>query len=98
MPIASAPSLYAAVVSVAAHEVQDPTLVYCNPDPPVEFGATGIDVRVAWRDGGWLTATGNSFAAPHISGLVARILAKHPGLAVFHVKAILRAVAANLSL
>ena len=53
-------------------------------------------MRVAWRDGGWLTATGNSFAAPHISGLVARILAKHPGLAVFHVKAILRAVAANL--
>jgi subtilisin family serine protease len=97
VPIASAPSLYAAVVSVAAHEVQDPTLVYCNPNPPVEFGATGIDVRVAWRDGGWLTATGNSFAAPHISGLVARILAKHPGLAVFHVKAILRAVAANLS-
>ncbi len=54
-------------------------------------------MRVAWRDGGWLTATGNSFAAPHISGLVARILAKHRGLAVFHVKAILRAVAANLS-
>ena len=97
VPIASAPSLYAAVVSVAAHEIQDPTLVYCNPNPPVEFGATGIDVRVAWRDGGWLTATGNSFAAPHISGLVARILAKHPGLAVFHVKAILRAVAANLA-
>jgi hypothetical protein len=28
---------------------------------------------------------------------VAKILAKHPGLAVFHVKAILRAVAANLA-
>ena len=33
VPIASAPSLYAAVVSVAAHEIQDPTLVYCNPNP-----------------------------------------------------------------
>jgi subtilisin family serine protease len=97
VPIASAPSLYASVVSVAAHEIQDPYLIYCNPDPPVEFGAAGIDVRVAWRDGGWLTATGNSFAAPHIAGLVAKIRAKHPGLAVFHVKAILRAVAANVA-
>lgn len=96
VPIPSAPSLYASVISVAAHEIDDPYLIYCNPEPPVEFGAAGIDVRVAWRDGSWLTATGNSFAAPHITGLVARILAKHPGLAVFHVKAILRAVAANM--
>jgi subtilisin len=96
VPIASAPSLYASVISVAAHELKDPYLIYCNPEPPVEFGAAGIDVRVAWRDGSWLTATGNSFAAPHITGLVAKILAKHPGLAVFHIKAILRAVAANM--
>ncbi len=64
--------------------------------PPVEFGAAGIDVRVAWKDGGWITATGNSFAAPHITGLVARIRAKHPGLSAFHLKAILRSLAANV--
>ena len=97
VPISSAPSLYAAVISVAAHEIRDPTFVYCNPEPPVEFGAWGIDVPVAWKGGTQLTATGNSFAAPHISGLVARILAKHPGLTVFHLKAILRSVAANLA-
>jgi subtilisin len=96
VPIASAPSLYASVISVAAHEVKDPYRIYCNPEPPVEFGAPGIDVHVAWKGGTWLTATGNSFAAPHITGLVARILAKHPGLAVFHLKAILRAVASNM--
>lgn len=96
LPIRSAPSLYAAVISVAAHDVRDPDVIYCNPDPPVEFGAPGIDVRVAWKGDGWITATGNSFAAPHITGLVARIRAKHPGLAVFHLKGILRALAANM--
>ena len=96
VPIPSAPSLYAAVISVAAHDIKDPHLIYCNPDPPVEFGAPGIDVRVAWKDGGWITATGNSFAAPHVTGLVAKILAKHPGMTVFHLKAILRALAANM--
>jgi subtilisin family serine protease len=40
-------------------------------------------------------ATGNSFAAPHIAGIVALILAKHPGLTPFEVKAILAAVADN---
>lgn len=96
MPIPSFPSVYASVISVAAHEERDPERIYYNPDPPVEFGALGIDVRVAWLDRGYLTATGNSFAAPHITGLVTRILGKHPDLAPFHMKVILRALAANL--
>jgi subtilisin family serine protease len=97
LPVPSFPSVYAAVLSVAAHEGTDPECFYYNPAPPVEFGAPGIDVRVAWLEGEWLEATGNSFAAPHITGLVARILAKHPGLTVFQLKTILRALAANVS-
>jgi len=96
MPIPSFPSLYAAVVSVACHHSADPDVYYYNPDPPVEFGARGIDVKVAWRDGGWITATGNSFAAPHITGLVTKILGKHPGLTPFQIKSALRALAANV--
>jgi subtilisin family serine protease len=97
LPTPSFPSVYASVISVGAHAVQDPQLFYYNPSPPVEFGALGIGVRVAWRDGDWLTATGNSFAAPHIAGLIARILGKHPGLTVFQIKMILRALAANVA-
>jgi subtilisin family serine protease len=82
---------------VAAHDVQDPERFYYNPSPPVEFGAPGIDVRVPWKDHGWITATGNSFAAPHITGLVTRIVGKHPGLTVFQLKTILRALAANMA-
>ena len=96
MPIASFPSTYSSVISVASHDARDAERYYCNPKPPVELGALGIDVHVAWRDGGWTTATGNSFAAPHITGFVARLLAKHPGLTVVHVKAILRALADNV--
>jgi subtilisin len=97
MPVPSFPSLYASVISVASHEgLDDPRLFYYNPEPPVEFGAPGIDVRVAWADGGWITATGNSFAAPHITGIVAKILGKHPGLTLFQMKTILRALSANM--
>jgi subtilisin len=98
MPRTSFPSLYSSVVSVASHDgALDPYLFYYNPKPPVEFGAPGIDVRVAWADGGWITATGNSFAAPHISGIAAKILGKHPGLTPFQLKTILRALAANVT-
>jgi subtilisin family serine protease len=91
--VASYPSLFAAVVSVAAHDVRDPAVWFYNPRPPVEFGAYGLDVDVAWKGGGRIVATGNSFAAPHIAGYAARIRATHPGASPFEVKTILAATA-----
>jgi subtilisin len=96
LPVPTYPALYASVISVAASTGEDPEVFYYNPRPPVEFGAPGINIRVAWRNGSWLHATGNSFAAPHITGLVARLRAKHPGLTPFQVKMILRALASNV--
>lgn len=96
LPVPSFPSVYSSVISVASHDIKDDDLFYYNPSPPVEFGALGIDVRVPWRRGGWITVTGNSFAAPRITGIVAAILGSHPGLTCFQVKGILRALAANV--
>lgn len=98
MPITSYPSLFAAVTSVACHEGHDPYEFYYNAEPPVEFGAPGINVTVAWLGGQQMTVTGNSFSAPHISGLIAKILGKHPGLTPFQIKTILRATARNVRL
>ena len=93
----SYPSLYSSVISVAAHEGKDPFSYYYNPDPPVEFGAPGFDVKVAWTNHSHMLATGNSYAAPHIAGLVALICANHPDLTPFQIKAILYACASNAS-
>jgi subtilisin family serine protease len=95
MPVESYPSLYSSVISVACHEGDDPYGFYYNPTPPVEFGAPGINISVAWLGGQTVTVTGNSFSAPHITGLVAKILSKHPGLTPFQVKTVLRATARN---
>jgi subtilisin len=95
VPAASYPSLFSSVFSVAAHGEPDPERLYYNPAPPVEFGAWGVDVPIAWKDGGSTVATGNSFAAPHVAGLIARIVSKHPGLTPFEIKAILASVADN---
>ena len=95
VPGNSYPSLFASVVSVAAHDLADPAAWFYNFDPPVEFGAHGVDVDVAWRDGGRMTATGNSFAAPHVAGYAALIRARHPSASPFEVKAILAATASE---
>ncbi len=97
MPVASYPSMFASVLSVASHNLGDPDIFFYNPDPPVEFGAHGIDVRVAWQQSQWITATGNSFAAPHIAGMVTKLLGKHPELTAFQVKGVMRALAANVA-
>lgn len=93
VPGPSYPSLFAAVLSVAAHDIPDPDVWFYNPAPPVEFGAYGLDVDVAWRDGGRIRATGNSFAAPHLAGQAARLRSRHPGATPFEIKALLAATA-----
>ena len=93
VPGPSYPSLFAAVLSVAAHDVADPDVWYYNPAPPVEFGAYGLDVDVAWRDGSRIRATGNSFAAPHLAGHAARLRSRYPAASPFEIKTLLAATA-----
>jgi subtilisin family serine protease len=91
------PSQFSSVISVAACEGDDPFRLLANPNPPADFGAPGIDLEVAWLERGHIVATGNSFAAPHVTGLVARLLSKHPHLTPYQVKAVLRAIAENIA-
>ena len=60
VPAPSYPSQFSGVFSVAAYPGRDPEHFVVNPEPPVEFGAPGLDIDVAWSDGGSLVATGNS--------------------------------------
>jgi subtilisin len=89
------PSQFSSVISVAAHDGQDPFCIDANPAPPTDFGAPGIELEVPWLSGTTITSTGNSFAAPHVTGLVARLLSKHRHLTPYEVKTVLRAVASN---
>ena len=40
-------------------------------------------------------ATGNSFATPHVAGMVALMRSKHRGLTSFQVKTVLQALSEN---
>ena len=95
MPVESYPWRFSSVISVGSHEGTDSWEWYANPNPPVEFFARGVDIDVAWFGGSTLCCTGNSFAAPHIAGLSALVLSKHPGLTPFQLKSVLYLTASN---
>jgi subtilisin len=97
MPVRSFPWPFASVISVASHDEQDPSVYYYNPSPPVDFFAHGLRVEVAWPGGRRTRSTGNSFATPHITGISARILSKHPMLTPFQLKSVLYLAASNVS-
>jgi subtilisin len=97
MPIESFPWKFSSVISVGSHEEDDPYAYYYNPAPPVEFFARGLEVDVAWLGGGTIRCTGNSFATPHISGICALVLAKHPWLTPFGLKSVLHLTSLNVA-
>jgi len=96
MPVESFPWRFSSVISVGSHEEDDSLVYYANPNPPVEFFARGVDVDVAWLGGGSIRASGNSFATPCISAIVALILSKHPGLTPFQLKTVLHLTSQNV--
>jgi subtilisin len=96
MPVESYPWRFSSVISVGSHEEPDAQTFYYNPDPPVEFFARGVDVEVAWLGRTQARSTGNSFATPHMSGICALILGKHPELTPFQLKNALYLTASNV--
>jgi subtilisin family serine protease len=96
MPVLSFPWTFSSVISVASHDEADPMTYYYNPNPPAEFYARGVRVPVAWPGGREIHSTGNSFAAPHITGICALILSKHPWMTPFQLKSVLYLAADNV--
>jgi subtilisin family serine protease len=96
MPVESYPWRFSSVISVGSHEEPDSLAFFYNPNPPVEFFGRGVNVEVPWLGGRTLTVSGNSFATPHISGICALILSKHPELTPFQLKSVLYLTASNV--
>lgn len=96
-PIPSFPSVFPSVISVAAHDDGNMDGYYYNPRPPVEFGAPVPPEYSAPDHGAQFAAAENSYAAPYMTGRIAQILARHPGLTHFELKTLLYALARNVN-
>ena len=87
----SYPAAFPDVIGVTGGRVRERDGYYYRPGEPVECVARGEAQRVCWTDPRYLIVSGTSFAAPHITGLVARIRQEHPGAPLERVREILQA-------
>jgi subtilisin len=87
------PGHFPTVLTVNFAPVDEPHVFYYRPGHLVEFAARGQDVVVPWLGGSLKKVTGSSFAAPHLAGLLARLLSVCPDLPPLQAKALLHQLA-----
>lgn len=94
LPQPSFPSVFSSsLISVIKSEEHDPMKFGFHYGQVIELTAPGVNIRTAWPGGGYRNLTGNSFACPHIVGVIAKLLEVHPGLTPFQVKSALYSIA-----
>lgn len=94
LPQPSFPSVFSSsLISVIKSDQTDPLKFGFHYGEVIELTAPGVNVRTAWPGGGHRNLTGNSFACPHIAGIIALLLEGHPNMTPFQVKSALYAIA-----
>jgi subtilisin family serine protease len=91
--IAAFPAQLASVIGVDMAAFSDPETLHYRWNVPIEVEARGIYVEAPAMGGGTQLFTGTSFACPHVTGLVARLVSVFPGLSAFEARAMLAIVA-----
>jgi len=74
------PAFFTSVLTVNMARTDDNFGIFHKPGHMVEFAARGVDVDVPWSGGGMKKVTGSSFAAPRVTGMLARLLSEIPDL------------------
>ena len=89
------PSAFPAVVAVdyLRGQVDDPLTLYRRRGQLVEYVARGANLQLPWLNHKVTTTSGSSFATPHVTGIVCRLLERYPGLRPFEVKTLLHHLA-----
>ena len=94
LPQPSFPSVFSSsLISVSKSIETDPFHFGFRYGEIIELTAPGVNVRTAWLNGSYKSLTGNSFACPHIVGIIALLLEANPTLTPFQVKSALYALA-----
>jgi subtilisin family serine protease len=98
MGVPSYPALFASLIAVDNQSFPDPFVFEYKTGQAIELAARGIYVRAPRAGGGYQLFTGTSFATPHVTAIIARLLSINPRLTPFQVKALLFALRHNRSL
>ena len=86
----SYPAVFDEVIGVTGGAVYEAEGFYYRVGEAVECVARGDEQRVCWLDGKYIMTGGTSFAAPHITGVVAQLLQQHPNSCIQNIRLLLQ--------
>ena len=89
------PANLSSVLAVDSEAMDEALSFRYRLNTPIELEANGIYVEAPSPGGGTKFYTGTSFACPHASAIVARILSIHPDLQPFEIRTILNRLSSN---
>jgi subtilisin len=87
------PGYFPSVVTVNMARLNDDHTFFYKSGHLVEFLARGVNVELPWKNHSVREVTGSSFAAPVMSGLLARLISVIPSISPLEAKAILHRLA-----
>jgi subtilisin family serine protease len=90
------PAAYPGAIAVAASDNRDRLAYFSSRGPQVAVIAPGVAVKSTWMGGGYNTISGTSMATPHVAGLAALYVSRHPGARPADVRAALSAASVRL--
>ena len=91
----SYPAILPEVIGVTGGAIHEVDGFYYRKDHRIECVARGDEQRVCWLNGKHIMTEGNSFAAPHITGIIAHLLEQHPKCSVQDIRLLLKEKALN---
>jgi len=80
------PAKFPEVIAVSATDYRDRLASFSSTGPEVDFCAPGVDIKSTWLRNGYKVSSGTSFAAPHITGIVADLFNYYGPLTPVQVK------------
>ncbi len=86
----SYPAVFPEVIGVTGGAIYEADGFYYRKEQRIECVARGDEQRVCWLNGKHIMTGGNSFAAPHITGIIAHLLEQHPKCSVQDIRLLLK--------
>jgi len=87
------PGYFPTVITVNMAQLDDEGTFFYKSGHLVEFFARGVDITLPWNHHLTKEVTGSSFAAPVLTGLLARLISVFPNLRPLEAKALLHRLA-----